>query len=72
MTVWDRENVRDYAELLANESARDMSGKADLMEVPKTFVLETKPEVPIEEKLEIKNEDSVFITRKNRTCHEIF
>ena len=30
MTVWDRENVRDYAELLANELARDVSGKAEL------------------------------------------
>ena len=59
MTVWDRDNVRDYAELLAKEAARDVSRKAEL-EVPKTLIWEAKPEVHMEEKLEIKNEDSVF------------
>ena len=50
----------------SNESARDVSGRADLREVPKTMVWETKPEVPMEEKLETKNKDSVFITRQIR------
>ena len=38
----------------------------DLMEFLKDLIWETKPEAPMEEGLEIKKEDSVFIKRRIR------
>jgi hypothetical protein len=55
----------------SNESARDVSGRADLREGPKTMVWDTKPEVPIEGKLGIKNKVQVSSEGKS-DCHGIF
>ena len=59
---------REPAELLTVEAdkkpAKELSEKAELMEVPKTLVWETKTEVPVKEELENKDENSVFVKRK--------
>ena len=49
---------------VAKKPVKELSAKAELMEVPKTLVWETKTEVPLKEELENKNENSVFVKRK--------
>jgi hypothetical protein len=49
---------------VAKKPVKELSAKAELMEVPKTLVWETKTEVPVKEELENKDESSVFVKRK--------
>jgi hypothetical protein len=49
---------------VAKKPVKELSAKAELMEVPKTLVWETKTKVPVKEELENKDENSVFVKRK--------